>query len=424
MYLRNSKWSMNRKRRPIKWFRIILLLVLIAAAIYVQQVVVPTVNTPFMPTSTATRLPESYVAEAEQAFNSGKLLLAIDTYNQALHVKPDDASIYAALARVQVYAGQYDEAIVSAQYAILLNSGNSMAHAILGWAYLKQGDYDNAERSIVRALELDPNNGIAHGFHAELLGDQYMDNIGTADTILLAGEESKAAINLAPNAIETHRSRGYVLYVTANYEEAVSEYRNAIAINGNIPDLHIDLGLTYRALGLTDEAVQEYTLANTLNPTDTRPNLYASRALASVGSYGQAAQYAEGAVAIEPADPYLRANWGVMLYKNVDLTNAVTQLSLAIEGGTTEDGVEVAPLVLSPGDDRAIEAYYVYVLALAYTRRCDKVLTVAQQIQSAVPLDETAVYNATYALEICQESMLTPSPTPVVTGTPGVTPTP
>lgn len=424
MYLRNSKWSMTRRRRPINWFRIIVLLILIAIALYVQQVVVPTINPPFVPTPTATRDPATYVTEAQAAFESGKLLLAIDTYNQAIQVKPDDAISYIALARVQVYAGQYEEAVVSAQRAILLNSGNSLAHAILGWAYLKQNDYENAERSIVRSLELDPNNGIAHAFNAELLGGQYLENIGPMDAITIASEESKTAINLAPNSLEAHRARGYILYITANYEEAAAEYATAININPNIPELHIDLGLTYRALGLTEDAVQEYTLANTLNPTDIRPNLYASRALASVGSYGQAAQYAESAVLIDPTDPYLRANWGVMLYKNVDLPAAVAQLALAIEGGITEDGQTVTPLVLAPGDDRTVEAYYFYVLALAYTRRCDLVLTIAQQIMSTVPLDETAVYNANAALEICQASLLTPSPTTISTGTPETTPTP
>ena len=424
MYLRNSKWSMTRKRRPIHWFRIILLIVLIAISVYVQKVVVPTFPPPFVPTATATRAPASFVADAQLAFNDGKLLQAIEAYNQAIHANPDDPTVYVALARVQVFAGQYTEAVVSAKSAILLNADNSMAHAALGWAYAQQVDFENAERSIVRALELDPNNGVAHAFYAELLGNQYLNNIGPLDAITLAGEESKVAISLAPNTIEAHRARGYILYITANYEDAIAEYRSAININATIPDLHIDLGLAYRALNLIDDAVQEYTLANTLNPTDSRPNLYASRALAAVGSYGQATQYAEGAVTIDPTDPYLRGNWGVMLYKNVDLPNAVIQLSLAVDGGTSEDGQAIQPLVLTPHDARAVETYYFYALALSYTRHCDRVLPVAQQIQAAVPLDETAVFNANAAIEICQQSILTPSPVPTVTTLPGTTITP
>jgi hypothetical protein len=78
--------------------------------------------------------------------------------------------------------------------------------------------------------------------------------------------------------------------------------------------------------------------------------------------------------------------------------------------------------VLSANDARAVETYYFYALALAYTRRCDRVLQVAQQIMAAVPLDETAVFNANAAIEICGQIALTPAP--AVTSTPAVTPTP
>ncbi len=62
---------------------------------------------------------------------------------------------------------------------------------------------------------------------------------GTAplDGIEKAIEESKVAITLDPNSLETHRARGYVLENTGNYEEAIREYEAAIAINENIADL-------------------------------------------------------------------------------------------------------------------------------------------------------------------------------------------
>jgi tetratricopeptide (TPR) repeat protein len=420
---------MTRRRRPIHWFRIVLLIALIAIAVYVNKVVVPTVPPPFVATATATRDPASYVAEAQKAFDDGKLLQSIAAYDQAISTNPDDPAVYVARARVQIFAGKYEEALISANRALLLNPDNSMAHAVRGWALLRLGDLANAEISIVRALELDPNNGLAHAYYAELLGSQYINNIGPLDVVDLFSAESNLAIQLAPNSIEAHRARGYILYITSNYEDAVPEYKAAIELNPNIPDLHIDLGLTYRALGLIDDAVQEYTLANTLNPSDPRPDLYASRALASVGSYGLATQYAEGAVGTDPIDPYLRGNLGVMLYKSVDMTKAVVQLGLAVDGGTTEDGQTIPPLVLTAGDARAVETYYFYALALAYTRRCDRVLQVSQQILTVAPLDETAVFNANAAIAICQQIMLTPAPVPTGTATqgtatPGVYPTP
>ena len=43
-------------------------------------------------------------------------------------------SNYVALARLQVIAGEYDEAIENAQNALFKNPNNPMAHAVMGWA--------------------------------------------------------------------------------------------------------------------------------------------------------------------------------------------------------------------------------------------------------------------------------------------------
>ena len=123
---------MKRRRKPINFFRILLLLLLIAIGVYVNKVVIPSVPPLFVPTPTATRDPESYVAEAEGLFNQGKLLQAIELYQEAIRIKPDDPATFIALARVQVFAGQYKEAQTNTENALLLNPNNSMAHAVRG----------------------------------------------------------------------------------------------------------------------------------------------------------------------------------------------------------------------------------------------------------------------------------------------------
>src|SRR5450759_4960581 len=107
MYLRGSKWSMRQRRPRINWFLIAVVVLLIAIVTYVDRFILPTAQIPYMATSTATRDPESYVTDAENLFNEGKLLQAIDTYMEAIRIKPDDPSIYIALARVQIFAGKY-----------------------------------------------------------------------------------------------------------------------------------------------------------------------------------------------------------------------------------------------------------------------------------------------------------------------------
>ncbi len=410
MYLKGSKWSMNRRRKRINWFRITILLLLIAAGVYMDRVIVPTIPQPFVPTPTPTRDPESYVVEAEALFDEGKLLQAIETYTKAIEAAKNDPTLFIARARVQIYAGQYEDAENSAADALLLNPNNSMAHVMRAWALDFQGDYLEAEAVIKRALELDPNNAMAHAIYVEILIDSYLGGTGTFEGIEKAAVASRVALDLAPNTLESHRARGYVLEATANYEEAINEYQTAININANISDLHLALGRNYRVLGVYDKAVEEFTRGNALNPRDPTPDLYISRTYATIGEYAKATQYAETAVNDNPVDSNLRGNLGVMYYRNFQWAEAVEELKLVVAGGATEDNQPIEPIPLA-NDTRIAEYYFTYGLVLARLNRCGEALQIAQQIQARVPADEIAVANAQEVVIICEQNLVA-SPTP------------
>ena len=413
-----------RQRRPrINWFLVVILVILIAIVAYVDRFILPTVQTPFVATLTATRDPESYVTDAENLFVEGKLIQAIDTYMGAIRIRPDDPSTYIALARVQIFAGKFNEALLNAENSLLLNPNNSMAHAVRAWSLTQKGDYIEADNSLKEALRLDPTNGIIQAYKAFLYGRMYENNAGPyIDPIPVAIESSQAAVTLAPNSLEAHWARAYILQLTDNPEQAVQEYQLAIQINPNISEIHLELGVTYRGLGVIDSAIQQYTLANTYNPSDIRPYLYSSRALASIGEYAKASQYAESAVVNDPVNPYLRGNWGFMLYKNYDWPNALIQLSLAVNGGTNEDGQIVQPQPLTGGDTRIAQYFYVYAIILANSSRCGEALPITQLLIITVPNDGDAGYNANYIQQLCAQSLGTPSSKP--SATPEVTPTP
>jgi tetratricopeptide (TPR) repeat protein len=422
MYLRGSKWNMRRRRPRINWFLVVFVVILIAIVTYVDRYVLPTAQTPFMPTPTVTRDPESYVTEAQGLFDEGKLLQAVDTYMEAIRIKPDDPAIYIAVARVQIFAGKYDDALVNAENSLLLNSNSSMAQAVRGWAETQKGDYTAADASLQNALRLDPNNGLAHAYNAFLYGKMAENSAGPiVNPIQTAIDESRTATTLAPNSLEAHWARAYVYQLTDNRELAVQEYLAAVNINKNISEIHLQLGVTYKALGVIDQAVQQYTLANTLNPSDFRPELYSSRALASIGQYIQAEQYANAAVQDAPTDPYLHGNWGYMLYKNNEWPTAIEQFSLTINGGKTADGQTVQPLTTTNTDAWIPIYFFTYALVLAQNDRCSEALPLTQTILDAYRSNEIAVYNAKYAQEFCAKNIGTASPKS--SATPGPTPT-
>jgi tetratricopeptide (TPR) repeat protein len=424
MYLKGSKWSMTKKRKQFHPFRILFLLILIVIAIYFNQVVVPTIPTPFVPTPTATRSPESYLSEAEGLFNDGKLIASITVYQDAISVQPNNPVVYLSLARVQIFAGQYEAALVNAENALLLSTNSSMAYALRGWALTRLGDTALAEVALKKAIDIDPNNGQAHAYYAELLGEMYLANTGPFGAIDLAIEESRVATSLAPNSMEANYARGFILEITDNREQAVQAYLAAININPNIPEFHLALGRTYRVLGAIGNAIDEYTLANTLNPSDPIPDLYTSRAYAALGDFAKAIQSAELAVSNAPTDAYMIGNLGLMLYRNFEWPDAITQFSLAINGGKTADGLVIKPVVLTGDDLYITQYYYAYVLVLANSNRCSEVIPVAKTILEKAANDADAVYNANEALRLCTSSLLTPSPSTAPVISPAATPTP
>lgn len=404
---------MNRRKRRPNYFGWIVFLLVAAFGYYFNQIYLPTQPNPFEATPTPTRSAESFVTDADQLAAEGRFIQSIDAYEEAIRSSPQDPSLYIAVARVQVLAGKPVDAQANAENALLLDPGNALAIAVRAWAANAQGNTADALRWIEEALKIDPNNGLAHAYYTEILVDS-----GSFDNITKAIEESKVALALAPDTMEAHRARGILLEVTDNYDEAIREFEQALTYNDNISDLHLRIGLNYRAISASSQAIDAFTRADVLNPADPYPDLYISRTYAGTGELPKALQYAETAVQNNPIDPRLRGNFGVMYYQNDLWKEAIEQLRLAIFGGAAEDGSRIEGLSLAGNDIRLAEIYYTYGLALARTGQCGEALQIAQEIQSKIPTDETATFNAGEMIRICEENLANP---PASTSTPANT---
>ena len=390
---------MNRRKRRPNYFAWAIFVLVVLFGYYFDQVYLPTQPNPFESTPTPTRSPESFVTEAEGLYAEGKLLPAIDAYQAAINASPQDPSLYVALARVQVFAGQYEEAEDNAKNALLLNPNNPLAHGVLAWALdFQDGRNAEAQASIQDALRLDPNNALIHAYYVDVLISTGFEGYEKA------AEESRVALALNPDIVETRRARALILEATGNYEEAIAEYQAAININPNIPTLYIGLGLNYRRLQVYDEAITAFIRANSLNPADPLPDLYISRTFATTGEFAKSLQYAQTAVEDRPDSASLRGNLGVMYFRNYMWPEAIQQLGYTIYGGSTEDGVEIEGIPLV-NDPLVAEYYYTYGLALARTNQCGEALPVAQMIQTRLPADENAVFAASEILRICSENL-------------------
>ena len=399
---------MTRRRKRPNFFMWVVFGLVLLFGYYFNQVYLPAQPNPFDATPTPTRSWESFSTEAQELFAQGKLSQAIEAYESAIASSPQDPTLYIALARVQVLAGLPKEAQSNAENAILLSPNNALAHAVRAWALDFQGSDKNGEalEAIEKAIELDPESALAHAYYTEILIDSNLfENYDNA------AEHSKTALALDPNLLETRRARGYLLSTLGaegnNYELAVEEYKAAIDINPNIPILHMELGQNLRLLQVYDDAIKEFTLANTLNPIDPEPDYFISRTYATIGEYEKALQYAESAVTDRPNDPRYRGNYGVIFYLNFYYTDAVRELGLAVNGGTTEDGFPIQGMPLSD-EPRVAEYYFTYGWALARTNQCGEALPLAQTLQTKFPVDDGVIEAANAIITICQENLENP----------------
>jgi len=414
MYLSGSKWSMNRKRKPGSPWRIILLLALIAAAVYVNQVIVPVTPPLFLPTPTLTRSPDSFLVEAQQNVLEGKVDLAIAAYEQAISADPKNINLYLDLARLEILYEKYDQAEENYQNAILLNPRNSLALAVKGWALGRQGDYTAGTAQLNSAIEIDQGNALAWAYLAEILAMQLNAGKGDLTTQDRAIAASRTAMELAPNLLEVHRARGLVLEMTGNNEEAIAEYVQALAQNDKIADLHLSLGRNYKAVDDYVSAFEEFNRAIGLNPTDPQPYIETALVYLNRGEHAKAAQMAESAVQQDPSDPMLYGYLGTIYFRAQNWNSAVKALRYTIRGGAAETSqgelVEVKPIGMN---EDTLALFARFGIALARTGQCGEGLEISQQLLQAFPDDETNVYNANEIVAICSgTTQATPTPPP------------
>ena len=432
----------------------------------------------FLATPTPTRSATSYSLEGEAKFTAGEFAGAIQAFQEAVRVDPQDDTAWADLARIQTYStallttdperkSRLAEALASINQAVAIAPDSSHVHAVrafvLDWnaspglldARQVQAFLTEAEQEAVRALQLDNSNTMALAYYSEILVDQ--------QKWTQADQNIKQALQQDDTLMDVHRVHAYVLESLGQYNLAIDAYDRAITIAPNMTFLYLRAGANYRRLAfespneqvqrdLYEKSLEYFAKTAQINAQleveDPVPYLSISRTYSQMGEFFIAARNVQKALEFQPYNADIYGQLGVIYFKSRNYEGSIPSLKCAVRGCTAEESCDgrggcgpndepsvVVGLDLSPN---TVVYYYTYGSVLAALSRpqanyCGEALDVLQEVEASFGEDPDIAGIVAAGQEICSSVVggnnataepLTTSTLEAMLETPSPTPTP
>lgn len=172
---------------------------------------------------------EQVLSRAKKFGEKGQWNKAVEEYEKAIELDPNDAHSHADLGFAYGMKGHWDEAMQECGRAIKLNPNLAIAHLNLGFAFTQKGDLEKAKREFRKAKRLDSS---LKALTCVYLGDGY-------------------------------KSKGLI-------DKAIKEYKKAITIDQDLAVAHLNLGKAYYMKGDLSKEIEEYERVIELEPKDKR----------------------------------------------------------------------------------------------------------------------------------------------------------
>lgn len=169
---------------------------------------------------------------------------AVRCFRNVLELDPSFAPAYAELARAYVVLpfvsavplNEMAERISScAEKALELDHSQGPALAALAVRSIYDFDWSTAGSRFRQALELAPDDALARSWYA-----CYLVNIGREDAAL---QERQRALKLKPGEAITLHQFAETFYYLRRFEEAIDNFRKALALDSDLPRIHQAMGL-------------------------------------------------------------------------------------------------------------------------------------------------------------------------------------
>jgi tetratricopeptide (TPR) repeat protein len=185
---------------------------------------------------------------------------AVDVFRLATQRFPSSPRMRIGLGMALYSRGNYEESIKSLLAAADLDPADPRCYLFLSKSYLSSPDQaDNVIQTFRRYSELQPNNALAQYYYAVSLWkgrrlEESSVDFRTVESLL------QKSIALDANLADSHLQLGILYADQHELAKSLPEYQRALALDPNLPDAHYRLGQYYVRAGQKDHAQQEFAL--------------------------------------------------------------------------------------------------------------------------------------------------------------------
>jgi tetratricopeptide (TPR) repeat protein len=188
----------------------------------------------------------------------GKYEAALDFYQHATEVFPDDPDAWDGLGSCYVGMNQPEDAIAAFHHSIAADPENAAGHFLLAMFYKTQKQYQQAIPPLQEVIRIDAKNVQARLELADVYG-----RLNRTDAQM---QSFKAILAFKPDHVPTLHLMGKTVRSLGRYDEALDLLRKASVLDPENAEIQYDIGVTYHAKKLPKEELKAYAKALRANP--------------------------------------------------------------------------------------------------------------------------------------------------------------
>ena len=214
---------------------------------------------------------------------SGNLDDAIDSYEHAVEVKPDNYEAHHNLGYTLALSGHPGDAVDCYKEAIKLKPDFIEAYYHMGHALQEKGDLRASADCYRQIIKMQPGNADAYNALGAVLQIK-----GELDAAL---ESYEHVLKINPDYFEAYNNMGSAYQAKGELEAAIECFENALERNPEYANAYNNMGHARFAQGNFQAAIQCYERAVELLPDSAEPYNNLANAYRETGNFDEALKY-------------------------------------------------------------------------------------------------------------------------------------